>query len=305
MSSNQREWQALRNLLIPVQYNHLVAGITGGVTSTLVLHPLDLLKIRLSVNDGRLKSRPYYHGIKNAIKTIYKEEGIRGMYRGVTASCISAGASWGFYFYFYNSIKNWMLDGNNQITLGPWNHMLAAAQAGSITMVLTNPIMMVKTRMCLQYADHYMNIPTYRRYTGIIEAFRKVYKYEGVGGLYKGLVPSLFNVSHGALQFMIYEEMKDWYYVRTGNKKLSHWEYLGFAAVSKLIAASATYPFQLVRARLQDQHQQYSKLKEVIKKTWKGEGIRGFYKGMTAYSLHVTPNICIVFLIYEELAPSD
>lgn len=29
-----------------IRYEHLVAGISGGVTSTLILHPLDLIKIR-------------------------------------------------------------------------------------------------------------------------------------------------------------------------------------------------------------------------------------------------------------------
>lgn len=31
-----------------VKYEHLIAGITGGVTSTLILHPLDLIKIRFA-----------------------------------------------------------------------------------------------------------------------------------------------------------------------------------------------------------------------------------------------------------------
>lgn len=35
-----------------VKYEHLVAGISGGVTSTLILHPLDLIKIRFA---GELK----------------------------------------------------------------------------------------------------------------------------------------------------------------------------------------------------------------------------------------------------------
>ena len=30
-----------------IRYEHLLAGVSGGVTSTLVLHPLDLIKIRL------------------------------------------------------------------------------------------------------------------------------------------------------------------------------------------------------------------------------------------------------------------
>ena len=32
------------------------------------------------------------------------------------------------------------------------------------------------------------------------------------------------------------------------------------------------------------------------------EGARGFYKGLGPYLLHVTPNICMVFIIYERLA---
>jgi len=76
-------------------------------------------------------------------------------------------------------------------------------------------------------------------------------------------------------------------------------EYLSFAALSKLIAATATYPYQVVRARLQDQHREYSGALDVIRKTLRYEGIRGFYKGLGPYLVHVTPNICIVFLTYE------
>lgn len=41
------------NLLTHIKYEHLIAGVTGGVTSTLLLHPLDLLKIRFA---GKLVS---------------------------------------------------------------------------------------------------------------------------------------------------------------------------------------------------------------------------------------------------------
>ena len=35
------------------------------------------------------------------------------------------------------------------------------------------------------------------------------------------------------------------------------------------------------------------------------EGLRGFFKGLAPYMCHVTPNICIVFLIYELVAGSN
>lgn len=77
-------------------------------------------------------------------------------------------------------------------------------------------------------------------------------------------------------------------------------EYLSFAAVSKLIAAATTYPYQVVRARLQDQHRVYEGVMDVLRQTWRYEGVKGFYKGLSPYLLHVTPNICLVFLIYES-----
>ena len=33
-----------------MRYEHLIAGISGGVASTLILHPLDLIKIRFAGN---------------------------------------------------------------------------------------------------------------------------------------------------------------------------------------------------------------------------------------------------------------
>jgi hypothetical protein len=58
---------------------------------------------------------------------------------------------------------------------------------------------------------------------------------------------------------------------------------------------------QVVRARLQDCHSQYSGALDCVRKTMRYEGVRGLYKGMTPYLFHVLPNICMVFLIYEKL----
>lgn len=77
-----------------------------------------------------------------------------------------------------------------------------------------------------------------------------------------------------------------------------------FAAVSKLIAAAATYPYQVIRARLQDQYHSYSGTWDCVRKTWRYESLRGFYKGLVPYLAHVTPNICLVMLIYEKVTNS-
>ncbi|KYQ53417.1 Mitochondrial folate transporter/carrier [Trachymyrmex zeteki] len=289
------------NVLSNFKYEYFVAGISGGVVSTLMLHPLDLIKIRFAVNDGQTTAAPRYHGLRNAIAQIVKTEGVRGLYRGVTPNVLGSGSSWGFYFFFYNTIKTSIQGGNSKKPLGPSMHMFAAADAGVLTLLMTNPIWVVKTRLCLQYADD-VNIAESKKYRGMVDALKKIYRTEGIRGLYKA-IPGLFGVSHGAIQFMAYEEMKNKYYNYLNvpiDTKLSTTEYIVFAAMSKLIAAASTYPYQVVRARLQDHHHDYRGTWHCIQCTWRSEGIRGFYKGLSPYLLHVTPNICLIILIYEH-----
>lgn len=44
----------------------------------------------------------------------------------------------------------------------------------------------------------------------MLDGLSQIARKEGIHGLYKGMIPALFGVSHGALQFMAYEELKKW-----------------------------------------------------------------------------------------------
>lgn len=90
--------------------------------------------------------------------------------------------------------------------LGPTMHMLAAAESGALTLLLTNPIWVVKTRLCLQ-----CDSASSAEYRGMVHALAEIYRTEGIRGLYRGFVPGMLGVSHGAIQFMTYEEMKNAY----------------------------------------------------------------------------------------------
>lgn len=293
------------NFLNLLKYEHLIAGVSGGLTATLILHPLDVIKIRFAVNDGKTTSTPKYSGIANAFLTIYKQEGLKGLYRGVTPNGWGAATSWGLYFYFYNSIKLNLQNGDKQNVIGPSKHLLAASQAGAITLMFTNPIWVVKTRLCLQYSGGRINSNEKQMYKGMVDALIKIFKLEGLRGYYKGFLPGLFGVSHGAVQFMVYEESKNFYNLQKGRSittKLNTVEYLTFAAISKLIAAASTYPYQVVRARLQNQYNMYEGMTDCISKTWTYEGWRGFYKGLGTNLLRVTPATMITFVTYENLS---
>lgn len=61
--------------------------------------------------------------------------------------------------------------------------MLAAAEAGVLSLMMTNPIWVVKTRLCLQYSDEHL--VDNRRYKGMVDGLTKIYRTEGVRGLYR------------------------------------------------------------------------------------------------------------------------
>jgi len=50
-----------------------------------------------TVNDGR-NTIPSYAGLGNAVTTIFRQEGIKGLYKGVTPNVWGSGSAWGFYF---------------------------------------------------------------------------------------------------------------------------------------------------------------------------------------------------------------
>lgn len=120
---------------------------------------------------------------------------------------------------------------------------------------MANPLWVVKTRMCTTTR----HMPD--AYKGLFDGLRRLYTEEGIRGLYRGMIPALFGVSHGAIQFMVYEEMKkrrNELRQQMGviasdelNAKLSQTEYLVMAATSKTIAAVVTYPYQVLKSRLQ------------------------------------------------------
>lgn len=287
-----------------IRLEHLYAGVSGGVISTLILHPLDLVKIRFQVNEGAPSAagssgRPAYQGMIHAMKTIHKNSGFVGLYQGVTPNVWGAGVSWGSYFLFYNSLKNWMQEGDTKINLGATNHLLIASVAGFAALVLTNPIWVTKTRLCLQYE----NTGVKKQYLGMADALVKIYRENGVRGLYKGFVPGVFGISHGALQFMAYEELKtlyNQYRKQSLDTRLGTAEYLTFAAISKMFAATLTYPYQVVRSRLQEQHRVYTGVIDVCQQIIKFEGWWAFTKGMGPCLLRVTPACCITFVVYEN-----
>ncbi|KAL2455908.1 Folate transporter 1 [Abeliophyllum distichum] len=289
------------------QWENATAGAVAGLATVTFSHPLDVVRTRFQVNDGR-NNLPVYRNTPHALFTIARTEGLRGLYAGFYPAVLGSTVSWGLYFYFYSKAKQRYMRTREE--LSPGLHLASAAEAGALVSLCTNPVWLVKTRLQLQTPQQA------RPYSGFHDALRTIMKEEGWRALYKGLVPGLFLVTHGAIQFTAYEELRKFVInfrtdegennSITADTSLDSFDYAILGASSKLAAILLTYPFQVIRARLQQRPStegipRYMDSWHVVKETLRYEGLRGFYKGITANVLKNAPAASITFIVYENV----
>jgi solute carrier family 25 folate transporter 32 len=186
------------------------------------------------------------------------------------------------------------------------NNIASAVTAGAISTIITSPIWTVRTRMQTQ-VDH-------SDYKNTMDAFRKISSREGIIALYRGVVPSMFGLIHVAIQFPLYEYLKDEIKRKSGTQSLSTTHLIAASSLSKIIASVIAYPHEVVRTRLQDsshsrhiqqpgvEFRSYSGPVDAVSSIWKQEGVTGFYRGIIPNLIRTVPAAVITLVSYEQAA---
>lgn len=338
----------LRQLLLGTKTS--AAGAAAGITSKLIVQPLDLIRTRMQTQTGTGSAKEY-RGLLHAVRSVIRQEGFLGLYTGLTPNLLGSGVGYGVYFTVYKHSKRvWgsvfsdqddlrttgRSEGQesslssssssktssfgSQQRLSPFAHLMCAATAGVATSLCTNPIWIVKTRLQLQNRD--LAKDSARRYTGMINAWTRIVREEGPLTLYRGVGPSLWLVSTSAIQFMLYEELRNFVagQVEGGEAGLGTPHFLAMGATAKGLASTITYPLAVTRARLYQRRPEselaamsekeraasgsradykYRNVKEVWRHIIRKEGWRGFYRGLTPQLLKTAPAASITFLCFE------
>lgn len=280
-----------------------IAGMSAGLASTVIVHPLDIIKTRMQLDTS---PNPLLNSSRSVLKDILQNEGptrIGALYRGLSPNLVGNMSGWALYFLWYKQGQDLVRKtrGYTKDTqLTNVDYLLASSGAGALSAVLTNPIWVVKTRMISTSSA------TEGAYPSMISGFRSIWVTEGYRGYFHGLIPAIFGVTHGALYFLAYENVKIYQRERNGNEVLSNSDTTIASAMSKVFAGTATYPSQVVRSRLQ-KYDPGAKvplpspsLVKVVSDLWKNEGILGFYKGLGPNLVRVVPSTCVTFLVYEN-----
>ncbi|KAI1823167.1 mitochondrial folate carrier protein [Xylaria intraflava] len=295
-----------------------IAGLTAGSVATLVVHPLDIVKTRMQIHRSHVASSQTLTTISVIRGLTRTPHPVAALYRGLTPNLLGNASSWASFFFFkaraehaVRAIKGRSAgDRDREAPLTPGDYFVASAAAGAFTQVLTNPIWVLKTRMLSSDRG------AAGAYPGMWAGAAQLLRTEGWRGFYRGLGISLFGVSHGAVQFAVYDPLKQMYVTRRrraagaihrpgdrGKQGMTNEATLIISSVSKLVAGAITYPYQVIRSRLQnyDADERFGRgIRGVVRRTWREEGWRGFYRGIFPGVIRVMPATWVTFLVYEN-----
>ena len=194
--------------------NALISGLSAGVWSNSLTNPIWVVKTRLQLLADSTAGQRAYTGYRDAVKTIYKEEGVGGFYKGISASywgCLEGATQ----FMIYEQIKAKLLFQQNtqreemglepSDTLPKLMYFLSAACAKGTASILTYPHEVARTRLREQARNGVF------KYNGMWQTIGLVAKEEGRKGLYSGMGVHLMKVvPNSAIMFLTYEVVNSW-----------------------------------------------------------------------------------------------
>ncbi|KJZ74182.1 hypothetical protein HIM_06413 [Hirsutella minnesotensis 3608] len=256
-----------------------IAGLSAGTVATLVVHPLDIVKTRMQIHRSSGSSgAPRLTTVALLSSMTANERPLASLYRGLAPNLIGNASSWAAFFFFKSCAEQ----------------ALARARARDVGILSSDR------------GDA-------GAYPSMRAGARLIFAQEGLRGFYRGLGVSLLGVSHGAVQFAVYEPAKRMYFARRRlqngensdhDAPMSTEATVALSSMAKLVAGAVTYPYQVLRSRLQNYSadEQFGRgFRGVVARTWREEGIAGFYRGLVPGVVRVMPATWITFLVYENV----
>lgn len=185
-------------------------------------------------------------------KRIIQREGFLALYKGLTAVYTGIIPKMAIRFVSFEQYRELLAkytNGGQVTTAITFTAGLASGLTEAILVV--TPSEVCKVRMMGQY--HSLQDPTqmqHRKYTNVIQTAGVIIREEGIGALYKGLVPTMLRQGcNQAVNFTAYNMIKrkvmDW----QGTSKLEHWQSLLIGGLSGGMGPLVNNPLDVVKTR--------------------------------------------------------
>ncbi|XP_054820428.1 uncharacterized protein LOC129319395 isoform X2 [Prosopis cineraria] len=202
---------------------HFIAGAVGDTLGSFVYVPCEVIKLRMQVQGTKsswnsvimkdsISMKPgiqiygYYTGMFHAGCSIWKVQGLRGLYAGYWSTLARDVPFAGLMVMFYEAMKDVTEYGKQRwISNSDWHvnssleGLVLGGLAGGLGAYLTTPLDVIKTRLQVQGSA----------ISGWLDAIRNIWAMEGMKGMFKGSVPRItWYIPASALTFMAVEFLR-------------------------------------------------------------------------------------------------
>uniref|UniRef100_A9U4Q7 Predicted protein n=1 Tax=Physcomitrium patens TaxID=3218 RepID=A9U4Q7_PHYPA len=284
----------------------LTAGTMAGIAQLLVGHPFDTVKVKLQsqMNSGS-------HGQPNpsavdTVKKIMATEGLRGLYRGLSAPLASVALFNAVLFTARGQMETFLLRNSRSCTtLTIPQQMVAGAGAGFAVSFVACPTELVKCRLQAQSNSTPSLITPGEEdkvpYGGCLDVAKHIFRQGGILGFYKGLTPTFLREVFGnAAYFGSYQGTKQ---LEGGSaSNLGTGSLLLAGAVAGAMFWLCVYPADVIKSVIQVDdytNPKYTSTFDAFRKVIKSRGVKGLYCGFgPAMARSILAN-AVCFFVYE------
>ncbi|KAG1729532.1 mitochondrial carrier [Suillus paluster] len=303
-------------------------GSIAGMVSKVFEHPFDLTKVRLQ--SQVLDTTARFNGPIDCLVKTWKNEGVRGLYRGLPAPIAGAMLENASLFMSYSELQNVI----RRINAQPLSHdlslpqfALAGAGAGAITSFLLTPVELVKCKMQVQMIAPKIPQPTAtatldssirpisRPLLGPIAVLVSVIRTEGLRGLWLGQTGTLIRECGGGAAWFTTKEFVGTTLIKRRGSELTRkdilpWESALSGACAGGIFNFSMFPADSVKSTMQTEEDLRPRGNNAPKPTFLGtaramyraQGVKGLYAGCGITVARSIPSSAIIFLIYDGLS---
>lgn len=281
-----------------------IAGGIAACGAVTVTHSFETVKIRLQLQ-GELQAKKdapkMYRGVLHGVATILKNEGPKGLFRGLSCAYIYQmtlnGCRLGFYEPIRGNLTKLLYHDANVQSFGI--NIFSGATSGILGAAAGSPFFLVKTR--LQSFSPFLPVGTQHHYKNAWDGMRQIYKGEGVKGLYRGVGPAMVRTGFGSsVQLPTYFFAKR-RLVRHLGMEEGPALHLASSTASGFVVCCVMHPPDTVMSRMYNQTGNlYNSAFDCLFRTVKTEGFLAVYKGFFAHLARILPHTILTLSLAEQ-----
>lgn len=279
-------------------------GISAAISKTAVA-PIERVKLLLQVQhiSKQIAEDKRYKGIVDCFVRIPKEQGFLAFWRGNLANVIRYFPTQALNFAFKDKYKQVFLGGvdkNKQFWRYFAGNLASGGAAGATSLCFVYPLDFARTRLAADVGK----AGGEREFTGLGNCISKIFKSDGIGGLYRGFGVSVQGIIiYRAAYFGFYDTARGMLPNPKTTPFLVSW---AIAQVVTTVSGIVSYPFDTVRRRMMMQSGR--KASEIVYKNtlhcwaviYRSEGGAAFFKGAFSNVLRGTGG-ALVLVLYDEI----